>query len=79
MTSLIFGLLLAQFSYGVIYTIIFVIIFEICVIYFSRKYPPQVRICDRLLINVFFFLGFFIGRYLCLDEDWFQCSEYRTN
>ena len=71
--SFLLGFLFAPFSWGLSYTLYFVIIFEIYVFLITANYPPQVKCMDRVLINLFFFLGWFISRIIFIEET--GCEE----
>ena len=67
-TSLASGLLFGGISRTILFTVIFVLVFEFVVFYSSRFYPPKVKDEDRILINLVFFLGWIVGRVLMLNE-----------
>lgn len=67
--SLASGFLFGPLSYSILTSIVFVVIFEICVFHYSMIYPPEVRYIDRFLINLLFFFGWIIGRRLMLNES----------
>jgi hypothetical protein len=71
--SFILGFLFAPFSWGISYTLYFVIIFEVYVFLITANYPPQVKGIDRVLINLFFFVGWFISRIIFCNET--GCEE----
>jgi len=66
--SFVLGLLFSPLSYGFEYTLGFVIIFEIYVFFITSMYPPSSRPIDRILINLFFFLGWIISRIALCKE-----------
>ena len=62
------GLILAPFSWGFIYFLIFWIIWEILVMYGTGMRHPHYRKIGRLGIICSSFIGWITGRYLILDE-----------
>jgi hypothetical protein len=66
--SFVLGLLSAPLSYGIDYTIIFIIFFELYVFLITSTYPPCVKIFDRILINFFFLFGWIISRVIFNGE-----------
>ena len=70
--SLALGLLFGQFSYGLFYTFIFIILYEIYVMSITYTYPPSCKFFDRLNINLFFIFGFVISRICFCNETGFE-------
>jgi len=70
--SLALGLLLGQFSWGLFYTFLFIVFYEIYVITITSLYPPSCKILDRLNINLFFIFGFIISRICFKNETGFE-------
>jgi hypothetical protein len=66
--SLTLGLLLAPFSWGLKFTFLFVVFFEIYVFLITYCYPPNTQFYDRLVINLFFFFGWILSRILFCHE-----------
>ena len=66
--SLASGLLFGGLSKTILFTILFVLVFEFFVFHSSKFYPPIVKGEDRVLINLVFFLGWIVGRVLMLNE-----------
>ena len=76
--SLALGLLLGQFSWGLFYTFLFVVFYEIYVCAITNVYPPSCKVLDRLNINLFFIFGFIISRIVFNDETGFEevCNTF---
>ena len=70
--SLAIGILLAPFSWGIMYTVLFVIIFEAYVFTVTSIYPPSVAMMDRVIINLVFFFGWILGRIFYCNETGFE-------
>jgi hypothetical protein len=75
--SFALGLLLAPFSWGLIFTILYVIFYEVYVILVTASYPPSIKMMDRVVINLFFIFGWVISRIIYCDESGFEpCFDY---
>lgn len=70
--SLASGLLFGPFSHNILTTIIFVIIYEFAMFHYTEYYPPKVRALDRVVVNLFFFFGWCLGRILMRNETGFD-------
>jgi len=70
--SFVLGLLLAPLSYGLEYTLAFVVLFELYVFAITTCYSPTVKIFDRLIINLFFFFGWVLARIAICRESGFE-------
>lgn len=66
------GLFLGMLSYGLLFTSIFILMFEIFIAAFSIKYPPSETVSTRITLNVVFFIGWSLGRFLYLRETGFE-------
>uniref|UniRef100_A0A6C0BCE0 Uncharacterized protein n=1 Tax=viral metagenome TaxID=1070528 RepID=A0A6C0BCE0_9ZZZZ len=66
------GILFGGLSRSIFFTILFVLAFEFCVIHYSRFYPPEVMTYERVIVNIFFLLGWILGRILMLNETGFE-------
>lgn len=74
---LAYGILFGGISSSLFITIIFVLIYEFYVYHISQFYPPSVQAFDRVLVNIIFFYGWIIGRWLMLNETGIEeCIEY---
>lgn len=62
--SFFLGILFAPWSYGLLYLIIFFIIYEIVYFCICTNY----NVIDRILITLSYFVGFFFARILFCDE-----------
>lgn len=79
--SLATGLFLGMLSYGLLFTGIFIIMFEIFISLYSIKYPPADTVPIRVGLNVIFLIGWSLGRFLFLRETGFEgitncCEEF---
>lgn len=76
MFSLFFGLFLGLFSYGLFWTILFIILFEYYIFAYSTLYPPGEQVQNRVLVNVVSLFGWTVSRFLFLRETGFEtCIE----
>ncbi len=70
--SLALGLLFAPFGYDLIFSIYFIVFFEVYVFLITEIYPPSTRMMDRVVINLFFIFGWVISRMLYRNETGFE-------
>lgn len=56
--SFCFGILFSPWTLSLLYTLLFFIIYEIVIYFFSIKYS----LIERVIILVFYFLGYVFGR-----------------
>ena len=71
-TSIAFGLAFSPFSKGLMFYIIFVVIWELYLLILHATFKSNYPFLRRLIIIVVGFLAFIIGRYLTSDEKIFQ-------
>lgn len=73
LVSLASGLFLGMLSYGLLFTVFFVLIFEIFVFCYGTWNPPAEDVTSRGILNIGFFIGWMISRTLFLRETGFEC------
>lgn len=75
--SFAIGLLFGPMSWGIIYYVIFIIIYEIIIFYITSGLPPTWRLLSRVSINAAALIGWVLGRWLVLGRTGFEWSVRR--
>ncbi len=70
--SFAYGLIFGSFSYGLIWLIVFIIVYEVYVFYVTKDVPERWRFLARVGINAAALLGWILGRWLILDKTGFE-------
>jgi len=70
--SFALGLLFGPMSWGIIYYVIFIIIYEIIVFYVTSGLEPFWRLISRISINSAALIGWMLGRWLVLGRTGFE-------
>jgi len=63
------GLLFGGLFNHIIYTLIFIAIYEFYVFHITRFFPPKSKAIDRVLLNVVYIFGWILGHSLMLNES----------
>ena len=71
-TSFAFGLAFSPFSKGLMFYIIFVVVWELYLFIVHATFKSRYPFLKRIIIIIIGFLGFIIGRYLTSDEKIFK-------
>ena len=72
-SAFIIGVLFGPLSWGLYYSIIFIVIYEVLLFHFTKNYPGVYKFQTRLLANLFGIYGWLIGRFLIKNETGFEC------
>jgi hypothetical protein len=78
-SAFVLGLVFSPFSFGVIYFVAFIIVYEIAYAYFSRLERPYWRLEGRIGIEAAAIAGFIIGRILVGFDDPLRDSSSSSN
>lgn len=71
-TFFAYGILFGGISRNIIFSLIFIVIYEFYVFHISRFFPPNVKSIDRILLNLVYIFGWILGRFLMLNESGFE-------
>lgn len=62
--SLAFGFLWGGISWGLAWSLLGIVLYEIWVCWITQYYGCAVRTVDRVIVNLFFFIGWILARIL---------------
>lgn len=68
-----YGVMFGGIAKNILYSILFIIVYEFYVFNSTRFFPPNVREVDRVLLNIVYIGGWIIGRCLMLNETGLEC------
>ena len=71
----VLGLLFGGFSSGLIWFIIYVILFEIYIYYITRELDTEWKLLSRIGINCATLIGWILGRWLVLNKTGFEFTQ----
>lgn len=63
-----YGVLIGSISQNILYSILFIIIYEFYLFHITRFFPPKVREIDRIILNIIYIGGWILGHCLMLNE-----------
>lgn len=63
-----YGILFGGISKNIFSSLVFIVIYEFYVFHMSRFFPPNVKVIDRVLLNVVYIFGWILGRVLMINQ-----------